>query len=95
MLKVATPPTALTVSVPPSVPPAPDWIATVTALVALVTVFPPESSILTTGWVASTAPDAPPTGWVVTASRVADPKPVGEMFPDTTGVRPVAVKPSW
>jgi hypothetical protein len=39
-LKVATPATALTVVVPPSVPPVPDWIATVTAAVDVVTVFP-------------------------------------------------------
>ena len=93
-MKVATPLTAVTVNVPPSVPPAPDWIATVTVALELVTVFPPESCILTTGCVASNPPDDPPTGWVATASRVADPKPVGEMLPDTTGVRPVAVNPS-
>jgi hypothetical protein len=49
----------LTVVVPPSVPPVPDWIATVTAAVDAVTVFPCASWIVTTGCVASAAPDAP------------------------------------
>ena len=90
-LNVATPATALTVVVPPSVPPVPDWIATVTAVVASDTVLPCPSLIVTTGCVVSAAPEAPPAGAVVSASVVAPPG-VTEMFPESICVNPVAVK---
>ena len=69
-MNVTTPLTALTVNVPPNVPPAPDWIATVTDAVELVTVFPWASRIATTGDVTRAAPDTPATGWVTIASCV-------------------------
>ena len=93
-LKVTTPFTALTVVVPPSVPPVPDWIATVTAVVAPVTVFPAESRIVTTGCVVSAPPDAPLAGAVVSTSCVAAPGPVTAIFPVSIGVNPVALKRS-
>ena len=76
-MKVAIPSTALTVVVPSSVPPAPDWIATVTATVELATLLPAESSIVTTGCVGSKVPDAPLVGAVVRSNSVARPYPVG------------------
>ena len=90
-LNVATPATAFRVSVPPSVPPVPDPIATVTAAVAVVTVFPAESRIVTTGCVVSAFPVSPATGWVVSASCAAAPG-VTVRFPVSTCVSPVAVK---
>ena len=69
-VKVATPLTALIDVVPPSTPP----LATTTMVaVALVTVLLLASAIRTTGWVASTAPDAAPTGCVVTRIFAATP----------------------
>jgi hypothetical protein len=57
--------TALTVVVPPSVPPAPEKIATVTGAVELLTVLPDPSRTATTGGVVKSAPDGPGTGGVV------------------------------
>ena len=42
-------------------------------VVAVVTVLPPASSTVTTGWVAQACPSTPPPGWVVKASWVAAP----------------------
>ena len=49
LVKVATPATAATVVVPDNVPPVPDPIEATTLTVELVTVLPPESTILITG----------------------------------------------
>ena len=77
MLKVgnvATPATAFTVAVPPSVPP-PGFVpmAMVTGLVAVVTTFPCESSMVT--WTAGEieAPAATLLGWTVIMSFAAPP----------------------
>ena len=43
------------------------------AAVELVTVLPPASCTVTTGWVAHTELRAPPPGWVVNASLAAAP----------------------
>ena len=48
-VNVATPATAATVVVPDNVPPLPDPIVATTFTVELVTVLPPESTILITG----------------------------------------------
>ncbi len=91
---VTTPLAAVTVVVPPSVPPAPDWIAIVTCVVlSVVTVLPSASSTRTTGCVASTAPLAPPTGCVVIASCVAAPAVTVTLF-ESASVSPVAVNRS-
>ena len=87
-LKVATPLLALTVVVPPSVPPVPDWIVTVTDADELVTVLPAESRSVTTGWVVSGASEAPATGAVVRANAVAAPGPLGRIFPLSTVIDP-------
>jgi hypothetical protein len=58
-VNVATPPTAVAVNVPPSVPP--DEL-TVTVAVDDVTVFPFASAIRATGWVDMAEPEAPATG---------------------------------
>ena len=73
--KVATPlvaPSGLVVQarVPAGLP-APT--ARVMELVAVVTVLPPTSWTVTTGWVVHVAPLAPPPGWVVKPSWVAAP----------------------
>ena len=49
LVNVATPATAATVVVPDNVPPVPDPIEATTFTVELVTVLPPESTILMTG----------------------------------------------
>ena len=49
LVNVATPATAATVVVPDKVPPVPDPIVATTFTVELVTVLPPESTILITG----------------------------------------------
>src|SRR5450755_2160263 len=58
-----------------NVAPAPGWVAMARVIGALelVTVLPPLSSTVTTGWVVQATPLAPPLGWVVTASWVAAP----------------------
>jgi hypothetical protein len=71
---VATPPDAARgFDVQLSTAPEPGWelMARVTDAVEL-TVLPPLSSMLTTGWVLQVAPFAPPLG-VVMASWLADP----------------------
>ena len=52
--------------------------AKVTLAVLVVTVFPPESSTVTAGWVVQAAALAPPPGWVVKASWAAGPTRDGE-----------------
>ena len=69
-VKVATPLLVTRGRVPPSVP---EVEVTPTEAVALVTVLPPLSTTLTTGCVASCAPEAPPTGCVDIARLVAAP----------------------
>ena len=76
MVKAAVPPVAGTDRGPAR--PVPVTSATVTVVDALVTVFPPESWITTTGCLARAAPEGPPVGWVRTASRLADPTPLTE-----------------
>ena len=73
-LNVATPLTAATVAVPLSVPllglvP----IARVTFDVFDVTVLPPASCTVTTGWVLQAVPPVPPVVGVVTANFDAEP----------------------
>ena len=72
-MKVATPLVAARPPawVPPTVLPV-DEVTVITALLP-VTTLPPESSTLTIGWVASEAPQGPPTGAVVMASLLAAP----------------------
>ena len=74
LLKVATPATALTVSVPDRVPP-PGFvpIARVTALVAVVTVFPAASCTVTATAGVIVAPDTVFDGCTVNASFAAAP----------------------
>ena len=74
--KVATPATALTVTVPIVL--APELTVMVTAAVLLVTVLPEGSWIVMTGWVVNAEPLAAPTAWVVSEAWVAVPK-VGAM----------------
>ena len=57
---------------PESVP-LPEAFETVTTAVDVVTVFPPESVTLTTGWVVKADPLTAPAGWVVIIALVADP----------------------
>ena len=64
-------------------------MARVTALVAVVTVLPPTSSMLTLGWAVHTAPLAPPPGWVLKTSWLAAPK-VMEKALLVTVVKPLA-----
>ena len=59
---------------------------------SVVTTLPPESSTLTTGWVARAAPLASVVlGWVVTTSLVADPVDM-VMFVEAADVKPPPVK---
>ena len=67
-VNVATPLTAVTVVVPPNVPPE---AVTVTDADEWVTVFPEASTRRTTGCVAKAAPEVPPTGCVVINTAVA------------------------
>jgi hypothetical protein len=62
LVKVATPLTAATVVVPLRVPPVPDAIDATTLTVEVVTVFPDESVMRTTGWVVKATPAAAPAG---------------------------------
>src|SRR5947208_3279142 len=72
--KVATPATAVTgLAEHASTSPAGVVIANVTALVSVVTVLPPTSVMLTTGWVAKGWRLAASVGWVVNRSPVAGP----------------------
>ena len=89
LLKVATPDAAATVVVPERVP---DPVRVATMLTEdEVTVLPLASTMRTTGEVASTEPEAPPTGWVVIAAVVALPK-VMLKLDEVTAVSEVGVK---
>jgi hypothetical protein len=69
-VKVATPLAVLTVVVPPSVPPSPEKIDTVTSL-ELVTVLPDALRTVTLGCVVKGAPGSPGTGsLVITSDKV-------------------------
>jgi len=86
--KVATP-LEKAPEVPPAAmePPAPEIVALAVPELTEVTTLPPESSTLTTGWVARAAPElAVLEGWVVMTSWVADPVDTVMVF-DTVVVR--------
>jgi len=85
-VNVATPLTAVTVVVPPNVPPE---AVTVTDAVEVVTVLFVESTIRTTGCVAKTAPDVPPTGCVVIKTAVASVRGVAAVL-DVAVPSPIA-----
>jgi hypothetical protein len=87
-LKVATPFTAFTVTVPTVV--APVFTDIVTAAVLPVTVLPTASRTVTTGWVVKPAPLAAPAAEVVSANCVAAPG-VG-VIDCVAEVRPVLAK---
>jgi hypothetical protein len=72
--KFTTPETACTAEVQEKTPPE---AASVTQATDDVATLPAESSIFTTGSVARFEPAAAATGWVVNASLVATPAPVG------------------
>ena len=85
LLKVATPDAAATLVVPERVP---DPVRVARMLTEdEVTVLPLASTMRTTGEVASTEPDAPPTGWVVIAAVVATPV----LATTATELAPVAI----
>jgi len=92
--KVATP-LEKAPEVPPAAmePPAPEAIdALAVPELTEVTTLPPESSTLTTGWVARAAPLASVVlGWVVMTSLVADPVDM-VMFVEAGEVKPPPVK---
>ena len=93
-LKVATPAAALTVAVPDRVPVPPVRVSAMLAVASEpeVTVLPSLSCTLTTGWRANAEPaTVEADGWVVKASWVAGPAPVGEMVA-VVEVRPGEVK---
>ena len=75
-VKVATPATALVVTVPIVL--APELTVMVTAAVLLVTVLPAASLMVMTGWVVNAEPLAEPAALVDSVARVAVPK-VGVM----------------
>ena len=60
---------AVQAKVPPGLVP----MARVIELAAVVTVLPPTSSTVTTGWFVQTAPLAPPPGWALKTSWEAAP----------------------
>jgi len=88
--KVATPATALTVTVPIVL--APELTVMVTAAVLLVTVLPAASLMVITGWVVNAKPLALPFAAVVSVAWVAVPK-VGVML-WVAEVKPAEVKVS-
>jgi hypothetical protein len=88
-VKVATPLDAATVVVPESVP-VPDAIVATTFTDEFVTVFPPESTMRTTGCCVNATPLTAPLGWVVIADAVAAPK-VSANEPDVIAVNEVGV----
>jgi hypothetical protein len=59
-VNVATPDTAVAVTVPTSAPPV-ETVAVITVDESVVTVLPAESWMVTCGWVVNAAPDAVPT----------------------------------
>jgi hypothetical protein len=73
--KVATPAAAATGFVVQVSVPAPGFVpmARVMMFVAVVTVFPPASRIVTTGWVAHAVPPVPPLGCTANPNCVAGP----------------------
>ena len=75
-MKVATPATALVVTVPIVL--APELTVMVTAAVLLVTMLPAASLMVMMGWVVKAEPLALPFAEVVSVARVARPK-VGVM----------------
>ena len=74
LVKVATPATALTVTVPTVVAPA--LTVMVTEAMLLVTVLPNASLMVITGWVVNAEPLAEPAAGVVIVAWVALPKGV-------------------
>ena len=72
-----------------SVAPVPGWVLMerVTDAVEVVTVLPPLSSTVTTGWVVQATPLLPPPGWVVKTSWVAGPTVMVRLF-EVALVRP-------
>jgi hypothetical protein len=85
---LTTPETALRPEHEASVPPE---AISVIVVEALVTMLPAESSIFTTGWVESVAPEAPATGCVVKTSLAALPKLEGVKFTLVAVVRALAM----
>jgi hypothetical protein len=72
-LKLATPP--VVVDVQPERVPDPEAMAKVTAFESAVTVLPPASLIVTTGWLTNALPPTAFSGWVVKTSCAAGPVP--------------------
>jgi uncharacterized membrane protein YfbV (UPF0208 family) len=90
LVNVATPLTAAIVVVPLSVP-VPDAIDATTLTVELVTVFPPASVILITGWVVKTDPSTAPDGCVVIIALEAAPTLSAKLL-EVAAVSDVGVK---
>ena len=72
--------------------PLPGWVAMARVIEAaeVVTMLPPTSSTVTTGWVVQAAPLAPPPGWALKTSWVAAPMVMVKALL-VAPVRPVAV----
>jgi uncharacterized membrane protein YfbV (UPF0208 family) len=79
LVKVATPLTAATVVVPLKIP-VPDAIDATTLTVEVVTVFPDESVMRTTGWVVKAVPAVAPDGCVVIMALDAGPADVVKLI---------------
>jgi uncharacterized membrane protein YfbV (UPF0208 family) len=79
LVKVAIPLTAATVEVPLKVP-VPDAIDATTLTVEVVTVFPDESVMRTTGWVVKAVPAVAPDGCVVIMALDAGPADVVKLI---------------
>ena len=62
----------------------------ITELVSVVTVLPPASCTVTTGWVAEATWLAPPPGWVVNATLAAAPTVIVKLLL-VAAVSPLAV----
>ena len=71
--------------------PPPGLVPIASVMLALldVTVLPPASCTVTTGWVANATPAVPPPGWVVNASFAAAPTVMLNEL-DVAPVRPAA-----
>jgi hypothetical protein len=69
----------------------PEAIDATTLTVEVVTVFPDESVMRTTGWVVSATPLTAPDGWVVIAACVAAPTPRAKLL-EVAAVSDVGVK---
>jgi len=87
-LKVATPPVAAAINVPPSKPPEDDAVI---LAVDVVTVFPKVSTTRTTGEALKAEPEAPATGCTVTAKANA----VAAETLTVSRSEPVVVKAPW